>query len=135
MNAKNPKYVNPDHSTIDLTIEHPKLGWIPYTAHANDSEALGRDLYARAVTGEFGEITPYQPPSEEQVLAEQTRKMRGERDRRLAQLDTVVSNPLRWAGYTADQQAALATYRQALLDVPQQEGFPVEIDWPVMPDT
>jgi len=87
------------------------------------------------VTGEFGEITPYQPPSEEQVLAEQTRKMRGERDRRLAQLDTVVSNPLRWAGYTADQQAALAAYRQALLDVPQQEGFPVEIDWPVMPET
>ena len=30
-------------------------------------------------------------------------------------------------------QAAWATYRQALRDVPQQTGFPHEVDWPVKP--
>ena len=29
--------------------------------------------------------------------------------------------------------AAWATYRQALRDVPQQEGFPDNITWPEMP--
>jgi len=67
-----------------------------------------------------------------QALADQ---MRHERDRRLAQLDAIVSNPLRWADYTAEQQSVLAAYRQALLDVPQQAGFPAQIEWPVMPDT
>jgi len=81
----------------------------------------------------FGQnIAPYvsREPSPEALLAIQ---MRAQRDALLSQLDTLVSNPLRWAEYTADQQAALAAYRQALLDVPQQVGFPSEIDWPEMP--
>lgn len=32
-----------------------------------------------------------------------------------------------------EQKAELATYRQALLDVPQQEGFPSEVTWPDKP--
>ena len=31
-------------------------------------------------------------------------------------------------------QAAWATYRQALRDVPAQAGFPENIDWPVAPE-
>jgi hypothetical protein len=30
-------------------------------------------------------------------------------------------------------QAAWATYRQALRDIPQQAGFPITIVWPVKP--
>ena len=30
-------------------------------------------------------------------------------------------------------QAAWATYRQALRDVPAQAGFPENIDWPAVP--
>lgn len=30
-------------------------------------------------------------------------------------------------------QAAWATYRQALRDIPQQEGFPTDIAWPIKP--
>jgi len=30
-------------------------------------------------------------------------------------------------------QAAWATYRQALRDIPQQAGFPTAIDWPISP--
>ena len=33
----------------------------------------------------------------------------------------------------ADQQAWI-DYRQALRDVPQQNGFPTDIDWPMNPE-
>jgi len=80
--------------------------------------------------GDHWEIVASTAPSAEDMLAA---AMRAERDARLVTLDALVMNPLRWAAFTADEQAALATYRQALLDVPQQAGFPGVVDWPEMP--
>jgi hypothetical protein len=34
---------------------------------------------------------------------------------------------------TIEQQAAWAVYRQVLRDVPQQEGFPSNVNWPAIP--
>src|SRR5690625_4921630 len=65
-------------------------------------------------------------PTPEQ-LEEQAR---AKRDGLLRELDAIVSNPLRWNEFTEAEQQELALYRQALLDVPQQEGFPDDIDWP-----
>lgn len=31
---------------IDLEIEHPRYGWIPFTADANDVEVHGRAIWA-----------------------------------------------------------------------------------------
>ncbi|MCP8687745.1 phage tail assembly chaperone [Marinobacterium sedimentorum] len=68
------------------------------------------------------------PPVEEQ--AEQARR---KRDRLLAtEIDTL--NPLRISDMTGAEFEAWQTYRQALLEVPQQPGFPQSIDWPVKPD-
>jgi len=62
-------------------------------------------------------------PSEEQLAAQ----ARSERDALLSQSDwTQVPDA------TVDQQA-WAEYRQALRDLPQQDGFPAEITWPVKP--
>ena len=58
---------------------------------------------------------------------------RFERDNLLKDVDAVTSNPLRWAELTSDKQAEWSTYRQALLDVPQQSGFPHDITWPTAP--
>jgi len=60
-------------------------------------------------------------------------EVRAERDARLMEVDAVAGNALRWAALDADTQAAWATYRQALLDVPQQDGFPNDITWPTEP--
>jgi len=124
MQANFPKYSAPNASTIDLNINHPDHGWIPFTAQADDP------LYAQAVNGDFGPIADYDGPSIEKSLTDQ---MRMHRNVLLAQLDTIVMNPLRWSEFTADQQAELAVYRQALLDVPQQDGFPHGIMWPQIP--
>jgi hypothetical protein len=32
--------------SIDGEIEHPQLGWVPFTAAAHDPEPLGRAIYA-----------------------------------------------------------------------------------------
>ena len=43
-------------------------------------------------------------------------------------------NAVRWNSMTAEQQTAWTTYRQALLDVPQQAGFPNSVTWPTKPE-
>lgn len=67
MQVRNPQYNA--FGTIDIEIEHPKFGWIPFTADPNDIEQLGRDLHAQALAGEFGAIAPYVAPSADDLLA------------------------------------------------------------------
>lgn len=57
-----------------------------------------------------------------------TRKMR---DAALESLDKI--NPVWYATLTPSQQTQLQQYRQDLLDVPQQTGFPAEVAWPAKP--
>lgn len=42
-------------------------------------------------------------------------------------------NPIRYAALTNEQRTEIAVYRQALLDLPQQTGWPNIIDWPTKP--
>ena len=58
---------------------------------------------------------------------------RKDRDRLLEEVDTIAGNALRWASLDAATQAAWSAYRQALLDVPQQSGFPHSVTWPSKP--
>ena len=61
-------------------------------------------------------------------------RVRATRDMKLAtEVDPIAGNALRWAALDAETQALWATYRQALLDVPQQDGFPHSITWPTKP--
>tara|TARA_R110000803_G_scaffold85629_1_gene151931 strand:- start:12 stop:278 length:267 start_codon:yes stop_codon:yes gene_type:complete len=60
--------------------------------------------------------------------------VRNERDSKLqSEVDVIASNALRWADLSSEAQAAWATYRTALLDVPQQSGFP-DVTWPTAPE-
>lgn len=70
--------------------------------------------------------------TEEDKLATLAEEVRNKRDALLKELDSVVSNPLRWASLSQVEQEAYATYRQALLDVPQQFGFPTEVVFPTL---
>lgn len=46
--------------TIDLEINHPVYGIIPFTASPNDP--AGAAIYAAALAGEYGPIAPYVAP-------------------------------------------------------------------------
>ena len=61
-------------------------------------------------------------------------KIRKQRDARLRSVDEIASNPLRWGSLSSEQQEDLADYRQALLDVPQQDEFPWSVQWPTKPE-
>lgn len=58
MNARNPKHNAA--GTIDLDIEHPEYGWVPFTASPGDEAGAG--LYAAAVAGDYGPVAEYVPP-------------------------------------------------------------------------
>ena len=44
-------------------------------------------------------------------------------------------SPIWWASMTTEQQQAWSQYRQDLLDVPEQMGFPADIVWPTEPES
>lgn len=60
--------------------------------------------------------------------AEQAKSVRDDRNKRLNESDwtQVADAPV--------DQAAWATYRQALRDVPSQAGFPWDVQWPTQPE-
>ena len=61
-------------------------------------------------------------------------EIREQRDSRLGNVDELATNPLRWGSLSSEQQEDLADYRQALLDVPQQDEFPWSVQWPTKPE-
>lgn len=71
MDARNPEWGDPAHTYINLEINHPAYGWIPFTATPNDVEAHGREIFAAAVAGDFGAVTAFTLPvlSDEEQLA------------------------------------------------------------------
>jgi hypothetical protein len=128
--VKNPKWSDQQNTIIDCEVFFTQFNsYLPFTASPNDPAEHGRDIYARAVAGEFGIVAEWTPPTTEELAAQ----ARGQRDALLQEVDSIVGNPLRWASFSTEQQTAWADYRQALLDVPQQAGFPNTINWPNKP--
>lgn len=60
-------------------------------------------------------------------------EVRAMRDRLLADIDLIISNPLRWADMPNQERTKWTQYRRDLLDVPQQQGFPLNVIWPNPP--
>jgi len=62
--ATNPKYTTVDQSVIELSVQFVEFGdaVLPFGATQDDVEEHGRELYARALAGEFGPIAAYEPP-------------------------------------------------------------------------
>mgnify|MGYP001110735430 CR=1 FL=1 len=131
-NYRNAKYVT--ETVIDCEIEHETFGWIPYTLDPADTDMTINNDDLLAAMEAAGDVEAYVPPTQAELDAALSDQLRMERDALLAKLDAFVGNPLRWATLSAEQQDAWAGYRQALLDVPQQAGFPNDVVWPVKPE-
>lgn len=111
---------------IDCEIEITPDRWVPYTASPEDTEEKGRNFFMEL---HLHPNKAVQGPKTDAELASDHRKERAER---LLIVDQVASNFLRWSDLTASNQSAYRTYRRALLDVPQQAGFPHTVVWPVL---
>ena len=129
--VRNAASLQPDNLRMDVEINHPVHGWIPYTVDPADSDNTINNDEVMALIG--SNFAAYVAPTQAELAAALAAEVRADRDARLTEVDQMVSNPLRWAALDAETQAAWATYRQALLDVPQQSGFPNTVSWPETP--
>jgi hypothetical protein len=131
--AKDPRWANAEHTMVDLTVRFAEIPEdLPFTASPDDCEAHGRALFAAAVAGEYGPVAEYLPPpapTPEQLEAQAREK----RNQLLAESDWTQLPDAR-AAMGAEKATEWDAYRQALRDVPQQPGFPAEINWPVKPE-
>ena len=90
---------------------------------------MAKEQVYNATLGEFVEIeVDNQPDPNEQAGIENGK--RNERNDLLLESDWTV---LADSSLTAEQKTEAETYRQALRDIPSQEGFP-EVSFPEKPD-
>jgi len=126
---RNASSLSADNTRMDVEINHPDYGWLPYTIDPTDTDNTIDNAALLALIG--SDFSPYVAPTQEELDATAAANIRAERDRRLvSEVDPVVSNPLRWSAMSEQEQADISAYRLALLDVPQQAGFPNTISWP-----
>ena len=130
--VRNAASKNEENTVIDVEINHPAHGWIPYLLTDYDTDTTINNDEVMALIGT--DFTAYVAPTQEETDAATAGQVRAERDRILnTVVDPLVSNPLRWADLTSDKQAEWSQYRTDLLAVPQQAGFPNNITWPTKP--
>jgi hypothetical protein len=131
--VRNAASLQSDNLRMDVEINHPEFGWIPYTVDPADTDTTINNDEVLALIGT--DFTAYVAPTQEELDAAAAAQVRAERDNILVTVvDPIVSNPLRWAGLTSNQQDAWTQYRTDLLAVPQQSGFPTNVTWPTKPE-
>ena len=130
--VRNAASMNAANTSIDVEINHPQHGWIPYLLTDYDEDTTIDNEEVMALIGT--DFTAYVAPTQAELDAATASQVRSERDNILVTVvDPLVSNPLRWADLTSDKQAEWSQYRTDLLAVPQQAGFPNNITWPQEP--
>ena len=74
-------------------------------------------------------------PTQIEIDEEKGYQVRLTRDLRLHnEVDSMVSNALRWAELTEDKQEEWKQYRTDLLNLSDQAGFPHNVIWPTKPE-
>jgi hypothetical protein len=103
----------------------------------NTIEVDSLNFMPNLISGETGSIgwlwdglTLTAPPAPQKTADELQAEARAQRDNLLSECDWVIVMSLE-AGRAIPTD--LATYRQALRDIPQQAGFPTAIVWPTKP--
>ena len=131
--VRNAASLQSDNLRMDVEINHPTHGWIPYTLDPSDTDmTVNNDELLELIGSDYA---AYVAPTQEELDAALAASIRGQRNNLLAtEVDPLVTNSLRWAELTEAQQAAWTQYRRDLLDITSQTGFPTDITWPTKPE-
>ncbi|MBL0521633.1 tail fiber assembly protein [Aeromonas enteropelogenes] len=135
LTARSPTWGNRDKTAISLVVRFAHLPdcEVPFSATPDDSAEHGRELYTRALFGEFGPVGEFteSPPTEDEQLAVL--------DSKLKHAATTMA-PLEDAdklGVISEREKVQLTawqhYRVALYRLPQSEGWPTDVTWPDAP--
>ncbi len=132
LQVRNAQSLQKDNTRMDVEINHPEYGWIPYTLDPSDTDTTVNNDEIMSLIGT--DFAAYVAPTQAKLDAVEAESIRDKRDYILSTVvDLMVSNPLRWASLSSDKQAEWSNYRTNLLNVPQQSGFPNSITWPTEP--
>ena len=138
------------------TVYDPNTGKIEYNITGSSPESLALNLEGKTyIEGNYsdkhyyivgGQAQPKEPdPSagtlkytfddltKEWVIDQQESERLARKHRNLLLNVVDKINPVWWASMTSEQQAEVQQFRQDLLDVPQQAGWPTAINWPTKP--
>jgi hypothetical protein len=127
---KQPRWGDAQQTFIVGTIATAQYGEVTFHAMPTDPESAGRELYARCLAGEFGEIAPYQPNVMSFLM---------EREQRLRQAQAALAGLTEAfvAGLLNDEAAAhfkaWAAYQRDLMQLAPPPSFPAQIAWPTPP--
>jgi hypothetical protein len=102
---------------------------VSFRADKNDVMQHGQDIFNDCVNNKYGTIGDLILPTSEELA----KSIRAKRDNLLLELDSLVNNPLRYLTYSDSYKQELATYRTALLNVPEQPTFPNSVIFPTLP--
>ena len=80
---------------------------------------------------EWDGVTFRRPSVDIDAVAADVRKQRN--DLLALHVDPIAGNVLRWQDLHPLKQLELIEYRRSLLNVTDQTGFPLEIEWPIVP--
>jgi len=120
---RNAVSMNAANTSIDVEINHPDYGWIPYTLDPADTDMTINNDAVMALIG--ADFDAYVAPTDAEIAAALAIKVRAKRDELIAATD--------WTGNSdVTMTSAMTTYRTALRNVPAQAGFPNSITWPTL---
>ena len=120
---RNPKWTTID--TIEVEVSHDDYGWVPFNASPDDDVDYGRELFQLLSTKYPNQIAAclQSERDADQIDDVLTRRAFLLKDTDWTQLPDV---PI-------PTKEAWAAYRQDLRDIPEQDGYPWEVVWPVAP--
>lgn len=122
--------------TVDELIAFGKIKHDQQTAFWNKMTQLRNELLTdqkyikQELVDGWWELTKIPEPTAEEIQAQIARDARSKRDYLISQTDYLLQPDY---PISAEQLEEVKAYRQALRDVPEQDGFPETIVWPEMP--
>lgn len=152
LQAREPRWNDAVHTSLNLLVTFVEtadtLGEMPFTASPDDCEAYGRELFARAVALEFGEVLEPSDAELARTAALTLARLTGEATAAISALQPALAtlqDAVRLSMATEAEAAALpikqaeydawCAYRVRLSRVTEQNGYPASIDWPAAPGT
>jgi len=108
---------------------------VKFYASPTEENPFQREMYARLIAGDFGEIVDgtgdhyVKMPKSQEILEQEALDLR---TKLLVESD-FADLPVTQARLSDAQKTAWTTYRQALRDITDQQGFPWDPQWPTKP--
>lgn len=124
-NITNLKFSDDSGQRIDFLADIEGVGkGVPFTASNADPEPYGHDLYAAALSGTYGTITPYNAtPATPEQLQTSARRVRDSFINNTDKL-TIVDYSIDDQLLTSEQRQELFAIRAAFKSWPQLPGWP-----------